>query len=807
MLQLVDRLCGRWCLTRDDEYSACQPDRLRELAEACEWKVRANVAGHRGITSDTAWRLVEDKSVNVRKELADNPDIPIEVLKKLAVDGHRTVRLSVARRYPDIPIEVLGVISEDPDPGVRQSLAYRYDLPIKFLEKLASDSDPEVRRAIAEHESAPLQTLLGLASDPDPGVRHRVAESEGLSPDTLTRLAEDSDSEVRQSLAYRYDLPIKSLEKLASDSDPEVRRAIAEHESAPLQTRLGLASDPDPGVREVIAMREDTFADILDILSTEDNARTRRCVAQHENTLPDTLARLASDSDPKVREWVAWNRRTSDEVAAKLATDPDPRVRLAAVRHRVFSNEIMAALACDSVFEVRKAVVRHRTANLPPEVLDKLAEESNMDVQRWVTEHAGISADTLARLAEHENPRVRWRVAEHANCPLEILTRLATDPSSSVRKRSHLELGRRGENIPPPHSQKPAHSPAAQREVGYSHANGVRVPTMEDAERAAAVLPGTVFVGGSVARGEARIDSDVDFLCIVDRDAKTGISMHDEALESEIKAMLGLPVDVLLVDWPRWISYTKAAASIESVFLKEGIMLKWVPPGPDVRWSDALPAEQVRRTASKWTLNALDEALSGILRGVRPGPFRDESIALKESDPEKFWKMWGRRMELANFYSHRLVDRTLEMLCFATETPRRSILVLFDMLYDLDRFPIPTRSVLAEQLGTVDLEWLRNWQKPFAYLVSDVAGRKYTRMSGMPYDVGVATYVRFAVNLFSEALRHASDADRSTYGRLHVAVGKIREQLAQLRDAISDSRWVYAFGTPPKEWPRPWESA
>ena len=93
--------------------------------------------------------------------------------------------------------------------------------------------------------------------------------------------------------------------------------------------------------------------------------------------------------------------------------------------------------------------------------------------------------------------------------------------------------------------------PCHRKKAGYMHTNGQRIPTMENAKRAAAVLPGTVIVGGSVARGDAHIESDVDFLCIVDSDDKTGISMHDDGLEVEIKKMLGLPVDVLLVDWPR----------------------------------------------------------------------------------------------------------------------------------------------------------------------------------------------------------------------------------------------------------------
>ena len=71
-------------------------------------------------------------------------------------------------------------------------------------------------------------------------------------------------------------------------------------------------------------------------------------------------------------------------------------------------------------------------------------------------------------------------------------------------------------------------------------------------------------------------------------------------------------------------------------------MLKWEPPGPDVRWSDALSAEQAKRTASTWTPNALSEILSVVLRYVRPDRFSKKPRGLRESNPDMFWRT-GRR--------------------------------------------------------------------------------------------------------------------------------------------------------------------
>ncbi len=173
-------------------------------------------------------------------------------------------------------------------------------------------------------------------------------------------------------------------------------------------------------------------------------------------------------------------------------------------------------------------------------------------------------------------------------------------------------------------------------------------------------------------------------------------------------------------------------------------------------------------------------------------------------------------MSSANAYSHLLMDMTFELVCYATATPRRRRM---NLLSTLHKYPPSTRSVLDRQLSTVDMEWLRNWRRigqwgpenprePGEFKDCGVvwaAGRKYTLMSGTPFDQGTATYVRLVTDVFHDALRHAAETDRPTYGPLHVLIGKINEELAQLWGATKDRHWVYAGGTPPKEWPRPWE--
>ena len=79
-------------------------------------------------------------------------------------------------------------------------------------------------------------------------------------------------------------------------------------------------------------------------------------------------------------------------------------------------------------------------------------------------------------------------------------------------------------------------------------------------------------------------------------------------------------------------------------------MLKWEPPGPDVRWSDVLSAEQARRNASKRTLRAALFALEMLLVQTRPHCHQKEPRGLQQNDRELFWGSWEDRMSSANAY-------------------------------------------------------------------------------------------------------------------------------------------------------------
>ncbi|BCJ36035.1 hypothetical protein Athai_35380 [Actinocatenispora thailandica] len=82
--------------------------------------------------------------------------------------------LDINGRYPEprkrlannknVPLEVLSVLAADPDPGVRHMVATKRKLSAEIIERLAMDKDDSVRLQIARHSNASTSVLATLAS-------------------------------------------------------------------------------------------------------------------------------------------------------------------------------------------------------------------------------------------------------------------------------------------------------------------------------------------------------------------------------------------------------------------------------------------------------------------------------------------------------------------------------------------------------------------------------------------------------------------------------------------------------------------
>ncbi|MEW9674347.1 hypothetical protein [Ammoniphilus sp. 3BR4] len=90
------------------------------------------------------WLEVIEKYPDMRKWVAHNKAIPVEIMEILAVDSDENVRFTIAtkNRLPEI---LQLKLAKDPDGSVRKSIVYNKKATLRALESLLNDDDEETR--------------------------------------------------------------------------------------------------------------------------------------------------------------------------------------------------------------------------------------------------------------------------------------------------------------------------------------------------------------------------------------------------------------------------------------------------------------------------------------------------------------------------------------------------------------------------------------------------------------------------------------------------------------------------------------
>lgn len=120
---------------------------------------------------------MEFQSAEAFVELRTSTDLT-EQDKAAHASASVDVWLDVIRRYPDmrrwvarnktVPLEVLRLLATDPDRHVRTMVAMKRKLTPDLLDMLADDLDESVRMRVARHRRTSRETLTRLANDPWP---------------------------------------------------------------------------------------------------------------------------------------------------------------------------------------------------------------------------------------------------------------------------------------------------------------------------------------------------------------------------------------------------------------------------------------------------------------------------------------------------------------------------------------------------------------------------------------------------------------------------------------------------------------
>ncbi|MFI1766271.1 hypothetical protein ACH41H_30050 [Streptomyces sp. NPDC020800] len=231
------------------------PAERDRLAVDTDPKVRLAVSVHPALTEQERARIDYEVPLDCRFGFRHVSVLPRprdrEAVRRKALSGHPMLRREAAEDH-ELPADLVARLAEDDDPGVRVLLAQNHpDAPAALLlHSFLEYTGPE-RENLLTRPNFPHAGLAALADHEDPQVRALVARDPDTAPATVDRLTRDPDPDVRAALARHPNLPRPRLAELLHDE--ELAHAAAANPALDPATidRLlatdGRDPDQDPG--------------------------------------------------------------------------------------------------------------------------------------------------------------------------------------------------------------------------------------------------------------------------------------------------------------------------------------------------------------------------------------------------------------------------------------------------------------------------------------------------------------------------------------------------------------------------------
>ena len=335
---------------------------------------------------------------------------------------------------------------------------------------------------------------------------------------------------------------------------------------------------------------------------------------------------------------------------------------------------------------------------------------------------------------------------------------------------------------------------------------------MEDAHRACGALPGSVFLFGSVARGTARKESDIDFMVITDRvegdygsDKRKNLGID---LAREAREACGFRVQVFLVDWVEWKSRSVVWGTFEHEADSYGLWVRQIEPGPQVQRDLLMSPKQVRISTVEVALDNAHRALVMACHAMYPTSLELDEI---ESGTEgEYWDQVGMRLNDINARIHLCLEELLKAMLYLSavrfERRKHNLLALFEQL--------PT-NVQNDILGYVtegQLEWAQQWRGGSHYRIGlhpDVTSlmsvvttnvTAYTASLASTFIGSMVSYTAFAIQVslaVADTVRNMPRDPEVPTDLLEHLVNNLLRKAEWARDRLADPTWLYPDGTPP----------
>ncbi|MEU1325303.1 hypothetical protein [Streptomyces microflavus] len=281
-----------------------------------------------GTPTEAVVGFVDHPSLLLRWALAARSDLPPELYARLAADPNPGVRADVAGN-PAIDGTLIRALAGDDSHDVRRRLAHHPDIPLDVLTRLARGTriGGALLPRIAAASGAEAEEL---ACSPDPATRMLVAQRRDLPPEIRDALVTDADAKVVKSVAPHPGLSEAQLRAMVGRHGVRVLAKVATNPDATpaLLEELARHEPPVPkALREVARHRNATASALLACLGAE---QVRPLAAGHPALPPQTIADLltgtGTDTDLRVAEQAAANPSLPHAVMRALLAPPPPAV-------------------------------------------------------------------------------------------------------------------------------------------------------------------------------------------------------------------------------------------------------------------------------------------------------------------------------------------------------------------------------------------------------------------------------------------------------------------------------------------------
>lgn len=183
--------------------------------------------------------LLVDSSQEMKREIALNPEVPLDLLAELAP---QTRIGTIAPRILSATEAELRTLAESPVAQVRRIVAARPDLPADLIDRFADDTDAGVARWIAVHPRLSPDQLRGLAARFGHPLYARIAQNPHCPADLVNTIAADPETplKARRLIAAHPGLAVESIVDLLADPGGRVTEAAAANPSLPVTEMMRL---------------------------------------------------------------------------------------------------------------------------------------------------------------------------------------------------------------------------------------------------------------------------------------------------------------------------------------------------------------------------------------------------------------------------------------------------------------------------------------------------------------------------------------------------------------------------------------